>query len=143
MATKMALTGDCMTSALTARGAAQLRSVGASLRSAYVETLGFLPDALDPRNATWLFLRSTDTQRTFLSVESLMAGLYPDSGDGLNTTRVLDIHTADEAYDNMTPHASLCPRFADLEADLKDSPLVQAYMASNPVVALTAQIEVR
>ncbi len=61
---------------LTHLGLEQLRRIGELLRERYVDELRVLPPVFDART---VFVRSTDTNRTIESAQSLLWGLYPPS----------------------------------------------------------------
>eukprot|EP01094_Clydonella_sp_ATCC50884_P003924 TRINITY_DN1302_c0_g1_i1.p1 TRINITY_DN1302_c0_g1~~TRINITY_DN1302_c0_g1_i1.p1 ORF type:complete len:480 (+),score=148.57 TRINITY_DN1302_c0_g1_i1:136-1575(+) len=60
---------------LTPKGMHQLYELGQWLRSKYVDELGFLPDTYSHFD---MQCRATDTDRTLISSEGLLLGLYPN-----------------------------------------------------------------
>ena len=59
---------------LTALGINQEYTLGKSFRAKYVEQLAFLPDKFDDR---LVYARSTNYNRTLMSAQSFLCGLYP------------------------------------------------------------------
>lgn len=66
--------GEATLAQLTARGASELRNLGASLRRHLVDGAALLPAALDP---SLLYARSTNSRRTQQSLQNVLLGLYP------------------------------------------------------------------
>ena len=99
---------------LTEIGASQLVSVGKELRKRYVGT--FLPVKIEEASSV-MFCRSTNICRTVQSLRSLLAGLYSDindtietnlqifSGQQNNTSKLPFIYTRHKYSETMFPHA--------------------------------------
>ena len=84
--------GSCATGQLTTVGIAQHNELGSALRQIYVDTLGFLPSDYSRANTSF-YLRSTDVWRTRQSAESLLTGLWPVTGEDLDTADVIPFHS--------------------------------------------------
>ena len=69
------LRGNCEHGQLTYKGFAQHLKLGSLLRERYVEQAGFLPQIY--KNDGSVFVRSSNMERTFESVQALLNGLYP------------------------------------------------------------------
>lgn len=76
---------------LTPKGMQQEYELGKNLRAKYITQLHFLPEHYD---GTTMLVRSTDFNRTLMSAESLLLGLYPlGTGPDLeNGTAALPYH---------------------------------------------------
>ena len=59
---------------LTAKGMQQHFELGSKLRKRYIEELKLLGEVYHPKS---VYVRSTDTDRTLMSAQSLLYGLYP------------------------------------------------------------------
>ena len=59
---------------LTATGMQQSYQLGSKLRKRYIDEHGLLPNQYQPET---LYIRSTDYDRTLMSAQSLLLGLYP------------------------------------------------------------------
>jgi len=103
------LKGNCSVGQLTHLGLQQLREMGERLRARYVDQLGLLPDVFDARA---VFVRSTATDRTFQSAQSLLWGLYPPSSRPSGPMGVMDIHIVESGAENMYPRS--CARLRAL-----------------------------
>lgn len=66
---------------LTAKGMQQEYNLGLAFRKKYIEQLHLLPEKYEQGT---LYIRSTDYDRTLMSAQSLLTGLYPP-GTGPNT----------------------------------------------------------
>lgn len=67
---------------LTAEGMQQEYKLGMQFRQKYVEQTHLLPDSYEPGS---MYVRSTDYDRTIMSAQSLLVGLYPP-GTGPDTS---------------------------------------------------------
>ncbi len=67
---------------LTAEGMQQEYKMGMMFREKYIEHFHLLPEHYEPGS---MYVRSTDYERTLMSAQSLLMGLYPP-GTGPNTT---------------------------------------------------------
>lgn len=68
------LPGDCMLGQLTLIGQQQHHRLGQAYRAKYVHLLRFMPSVF---NASQVWFRSTDYQRTLASLEANWGGFYP------------------------------------------------------------------
>ncbi len=76
---------------LTAKGMQQEYELGIKFRKKYIDDLHLLPDVY--QNDT-IYVRSTDLDRTLMSAQSLLLGLYP-KGTGPNGFQPIPIHTVE------------------------------------------------
>jgi lysosomal acid phosphatase len=93
---------------LTATGMHQEYMLGAKLRKIYVEQYHLLPENY---STDTMYVRSTDFDRTLMSAESFLSGLYPaDTGPSLpnstqsalpNAYQPVPIHTVPKNQDNL------------------------------------------
>lgn len=107
---------------LTATGMQQLHQVGQTLRARYVDQFGLLSPNY---TRTEVYVRSTDVDRTLMSAQSVMAGLFPpgtgpvaqDGHPGLTEHRLqaIPVHTVPRAVDSllMGYEASGCDTYAE------------------------------
>ncbi|KAF3403518.1 Counting factor 60 [Penicillium rolfsii] len=115
--------GNCDVGELTTFGSHQLQKLGDTLRSTYVDDLGFLPKKMDPG----FKISHTYIWRTRESVENLMNGLYP-----LHTRipgDTLTMHVKPSAIETMISPSSACPKLAKL---------ISAYSSSSAYAATLA-----
>ncbi len=76
---------------LTAKGMQQEYELGAKLRKKYIFEEKLLPEHYQPNS---LYVRSTDVDRTLMSAQSLLLGLYPVGKANLpNAFQPIPIHT--------------------------------------------------
>ncbi len=113
-----ALPGNCSLGQLTMTGAAQHVLLGQALRMRYAD---FLPARY---NASVVFARSTDVERTVLSARSLFRGLFPD-----NSVPV-ELQTMDPFMDNAFPNPQLCPALGAEMYAAQTSDAYQSYYAA-------------
>lgn len=89
---------------LTAKGLAQEHELGKRLRTKYVEQYGLLPQNY---LNTSLYVRSTDTDRTLMSAQAVLMGLYP-LGTGPSILpegyQPIPIHTKSPEHDELIPY---------------------------------------
>ena len=97
---------------LTTNGMAQQRANGADVYENYVRgaVAKVLPTHWDMKPDAF-YVRSTDIERTFLSAESLFAGIYenvtaPSKTDNID---VLTINSVELTVENMYPNPVICP----------------------------------
>ncbi|KAJ5698643.1 hypothetical protein N7462_000648 [Penicillium macrosclerotiorum] len=100
--------GDCDLGELTTFGSHQLQRLGVTLRSTYVDDLGFLPKKMDPG----FKISHTYIWRTRESVENLMNGFYPLDTRAPGDT--LTMHVKPSAIETMVYPSSACPKLAKL-----------------------------
>lgn len=112
------LRGNCHVGQLTHLGLEQLRRIGELLRERYVDELRVLPPVFDART---VFVRSTDTNRTIESAQSLLWGLYPPSTRPHGREGVMDVNIVEGAAENMYPR-SACARLNQLKKDARATP---------------------
>ena len=64
---------------------------GEAIRSVYLEGAGLLPLTLSDASDKLMYLRSDDVQRTIMSGQALVSGMYPDGDDNITSpnSRVL------------------------------------------------------
>ena len=82
---------------LTATGMRQEFELGQSLRNRYINETHLLPQQYETGT---LYVRSTDYDRTLMSAESFLRGLYPE-GPGPQRFQPIPIHTAPADVDNI------------------------------------------
>ncbi|XP_018323599.1 prostatic acid phosphatase [Agrilus planipennis] len=105
---------------LTSVGKRRQLRLGQWLRSRYD---GFLPDKYSEKD---IYVRSTDVDRTLMSAEANLAGLYPPSGDqvwdqGLQW-QPIPVHTIPEKEDYVLSGKKPCVKYNRLLRDLLKSP---------------------
>jgi len=101
---------------LTGRGKQRHFKLGQWIRKRYA---GFLSDDYDHDE---VHVRSTDVDRTLMSAESNLAGLYPPT-DTQRWNRQLawqpiPVHTVPQSEDDLLSSHAACPRFDQLQAEL-------------------------
>eukprot|EP01104_Vermistella_antarctica_P004761 TRINITY_DN1518_c0_g1_i5.p1 TRINITY_DN1518_c0_g1~~TRINITY_DN1518_c0_g1_i5.p1 ORF type:complete len:434 (+),score=83.09 TRINITY_DN1518_c0_g1_i5:329-1630(+) len=116
--------GNCMTGQLTSQGYEQHVGNGEMLRANYIESTSFLPDSFE---ASSFHLRADNSDRTIQSAQALITGLYPPQMNASGLTEIIDIHTADETYDDINPSSILCPGLSYLAADQLASDLYKKF----------------
>lgn len=93
---------------------------------------GFLSETYNPDE---IYVRSTDVDRTLMSAESHLAGLYPpNNSQTWNPDLIwqpIPIHTIPKDDDLLLALESKCPRYDELLADLNSSPDVRSRLDSN------------
>lgn len=108
---------------LTPRGKRMQYNLGKYLRSRYGALLGVDYDE------KVIYVRSTDVDRTLMSAESNLAGLYPPKGDQIWNKDIpwqpIPVHTVDLEADNLLSSHSNCPRMTELVEDVLKSPEVK------------------
>ncbi|XP_018417638.1 PREDICTED: lysosomal acid phosphatase isoform X3 [Nanorana parkeri] len=126
------LLGQVLAVALQTSQARQLRFVtmigmkqhwdlGQALRERYK---GFLNESYDRRE---IYVRSTDVDRTLMSAESNLAGLYPPEGSEVFlpniTWQPIPVHTVPESEDRLLKFPILpCPKYTKLQEETRHSP---------------------
>ena len=99
--------GDCADGQLTAKGAQQHVTLGASLRSRWIDTFALL-DAMP--EASLLSLRSTDIPRTRESAENMIASIFPN---GIAGGGPIPLTRRPFVVEDMLSNSKKCPRFAE------------------------------
>jgi acid phosphatase len=103
--------GICGFGELTDRGRQSAFSLGQSLRSLYVDRLRFLPDTISDSGT--IYLRSTQYQRTFGSLQQVFKGLYPPQNRD-STLRDLKAFVRHPTEETLLPNEDHCPRLIQL-----------------------------
>lgn len=95
---------------LTAKGIRQEFELGTKLRGLYIDKFKLLPSRYRPGT---IRVRSTDIDRTLMSAQSFLMGLYPPgtgpiiSDAGLSAlpggVQIIPVHTVDQSYDPLIP----------------------------------------
>ena len=96
---------------LTDQGRRTMLNLGTSLRSLYIDRLGFMPDVLD--QPSMVYLRTTPFSRTLDSLHQVLPGLYPAEkrSRALPPFEITSRHLPDET---LTPNEWHCSRFVQL-----------------------------
>lgn len=143
------LRGSCQTGQLILRGYEQEIANGRHLRDAYVY-MGDNDTAHDPRmrlvdasiddgiHHPWgyknLFYRVDDDQRTLMSGQVLLRGMYePEIKTFFRNKRiypVLPLHTADRSNDILDPNEAVCPRLREIADAVRATDNYRAYNES-------------
>jgi acid phosphatase len=85
--------------------------LGRKLRSRYIDHLAFLPPTLHDPNA--VYLRSTQYQRTFVSLQQVFRGLYPLDKRTIDHT-LLSVTVLSPREETLMPPEDYCQRFQTL-----------------------------
>eukprot|EP00090_Calanus_glacialis_P002491 TRINITY_DN11869_c0_g1_i5.p1 TRINITY_DN11869_c0_g1~~TRINITY_DN11869_c0_g1_i5.p1 ORF type:complete len:413 (-),score=122.52 TRINITY_DN11869_c0_g1_i5:35-1273(-) len=119
-------------------GLGQLTSVGKRMHFELGEWLrrrydGFLSSNYSEEE---IYVRSTDVDRTLMSAQSNLAGLYPPSGywkwNPDLAWQPIPVHTVPEQWDSLlSNHHKECPRLAEMREQLKDSPYMKSVYEDN------------
>ncbi|KAF3802349.1 hypothetical protein GCG54_00003810 [Colletotrichum gloeosporioides] len=96
---------------LTDNGRATSTELGRELRKLYVEQLRFLPPMLN--NIRMIYLRSTQYQRTFVSLQHVFRGLYPPDVVNHSLQDML-VFVEDPKHESLLPPEDYSERFAVL-----------------------------
>lgn len=145
------LGGNCMTGQLIGRGFEQELELGRILEAAYVgngtnANLRLFPsNDWDSINASRVYLRADDSQRTLMSGELLMTALFNKTAPSVNTdggsvADLIPIHTGDYSLDTIYPNSKVCPRMNDVNNAAYSSTEYQAMNTSAEVLDLDAQL---
>lgn len=135
------LNGTCQKGQLLLRGYVQELSNGQMLRSTYVKERGENKDNHDlvlidlnedydvrPYEEPRLYYRADDDQRTIMSGQVLLRGLFGDlllkhsQELGTQVDPTISVHTADRVQDILAANEDVCPRLNDLFEEAKKSP---------------------
>ncbi|KAK1992060.1 acid phosphatase [Colletotrichum falcatum] len=100
----------CDKGELTDRGRASTLELGRQLRRLYIDRLNFMPQTL---RVGHLYLRSTQYQRTFVSLQNLFRGLYPPECVDGPLDDVL-VAVVDPRHETLLPPEYHDERFAQL-----------------------------
>lgn len=129
--------GTCAQGVLTSRGIQQQIANGHLVRANYVP--GVLPPTWVNASRDAFFLRSTNVPRTIQSGDAMFFGLYGNATAASSTAAVptIDLHTMDEATDNMTPNPTLCPALVAAAERATNATAFRAFKAKylDPLVA--------
>eukprot|EP00005_Dracoamoeba_jomungandri_P002827 CAMPEP_0174252334 /NCGR_PEP_ID=MMETSP0439-20130205/1850_1 /TAXON_ID=0 /ORGANISM="Stereomyxa ramosa, Strain Chinc5" /LENGTH=294 /DNA_ID=CAMNT_0015332853 /DNA_START=9 /DNA_END=890 /DNA_ORIENTATION=+ len=112
------LKGNCGLGSLTELGYKQHVLLGKSLREKYVDRLLFLNSSL---SLDQIFSRSTDSERTIMSAEGLLTGLYPPKDSKVRDTETVPVYRIDSYADNLTPTPYLCPKLGVISDQVANS----------------------
>lgn len=136
--------GSCGIGQLTPTGYAQELQNGAAVRSVYIEAGNLLPSVLNNAVGSLLYLRSDDSQRTIMSGQALVTGMYPAAFANVSNAanRVLTWFVRDSMYENVYPNTESCPAVAAAyQAALFDSDEAKAlYAKGAPLFSTISQI---
>ncbi|KAJ1829595.1 hypothetical protein LPJ56_000244 [Coemansia sp. RSA 2599] len=129
--------GTCESGQLTDHGKLQHRTLGAHLRSIYVDKLGFLSKTLN--RTSEVYARTTYIWRTKNSAESLLGSLWPDRG--LSPSAAIPIHTYPSQIETMYGNSNACPKIKSIVADITSSDSYQGFLKEQgPLMARLAGI---
>ncbi len=149
------LNGTCQMGQLLLRGYVQELSNGRMLRDTYVREVDEDQDDIQdnmvlfdlneeeytetkPYEEPNLYYRADDDQRTIMSGQALLRGMFDDLlqehseqlGSQIDPTIV--VHTADRAQDILSPNKNICPRLNDLYDEATNSDeYVKKYIKSD------------
>ncbi|XP_063293752.1 lysosomal acid phosphatase [Pelobates fuscus] len=106
---------------LTQVGMKQHWDLGQELRKRYS---GFLNESY---NRHEIYVRSTDVDRTLMSAEANLAGLYPPAGSQVFNPNIswqpIPVHTLPESQDHLLKYPLLpCPKYLKLQEETRLSP---------------------
>jgi len=138
------LGGSCELGQLLHDGYDQELFNGNVLRRAYLESdnnlflYKGLPEDLVPYDPSLLYFRGDDQQRTLMSGQVLIRGLFGEEiREKSNEGDVLiSVHTSDKTMDVLVPNAKICPRLDDLKEEAEGSNDFQEVMKSEEVKEL-------
>ncbi|KAJ1798941.1 hypothetical protein LPJ75_006756, partial [Coemansia sp. RSA 2598] len=129
--------GSCNVGELTDIGKAQHESLGAKLRSIYVEKLNFLPYWLS--NVNQVYVRTTHYHRTKTSAESLLGGIWPFRG--ISANMAIPMHTYPEEIETMEANSNACPAINKVWMDIIGSDSYQKFFkGQNALMTKLARI---
>lgn len=106
---------------LTALGAAQMRALGAQLRTRLVDEAAFLPPVLSADVAADdIHVRCTSIRRTQQSAANLLMGLYPPgTAARAPEDQPIALRVADHAAETLYPNSKVCPRHDEIIHELR------------------------
>ena len=150
------LNGTCQVGQLLLRGFSQELANGKHLRTAYTfdgsnmdhdarMRLLDLSSTADPRPFELLRYRSDDDQRTLMSGQVLLRGLFGDEfvehAKQHGSHPVIPLHTADRDADILSPAESICPRLTELKIAAQHSHDYKAFVTSKEYKRLRTFID--
>jgi hypothetical protein len=112
---------------LTAKGASQHEQLGKNFAQAYVKNYGLVSSYQD------IWVRSTNLERTVNSIQADTVGLFPIADPTGATQETVNIHSIDDATDNMVPNTQLCPRLSAVYHQQENTQQYQDYLANQSV----------
>jgi lysosomal acid phosphatase len=113
---------------LTDKGKERHYELGQWLRNRYT---GFLNEQY---NVDEIYVRSTDVDRTLMSAESNLAGLYPPVNQKWNKAlhwQPIPVHTVPQSDDGLLSSHADCPRFDQLQDELEHSEVFKKIYEDN------------
>jgi len=120
------LPGTCEKGQLTRKGYDQHVQNGAFLRDLYINRLSFLPPHWNSKD---FYIRTTNYQRTRLSAQGLIEGLYPIrtsiNGSSSGEENRITFITGDKEQDNMFVNSAFCPLTKEVWSEVKSTEKVK------------------
>jgi hypothetical protein len=152
---KNKLNGTCQVGQLLLRGFSQELANGKHLRTAYTFDGSNMDhnvrmrlldlSSTDPRPFELLKYRSDDDQRTLMSGQVLLSGLFGNEfvehAKQRKSHAVIPLHTADRDADILSPAESICPKLSDLREAAENSHDYKAFVTSNEYKRLRSFID--
>jgi hypothetical protein len=152
---KNKLNGTCQVGQLLLRGYSQELANGKHLRTAYTFDGSNMDhnvrmrlldlSSTDPRPFELLKYRSDDDQRTLMSGQVLLSGLFGNEfvehAKQEKSHAVIPLHTADRDADILSPAESICPKLSDLREAAENSHDYKAFVTSNEYKRLRSFID--
>ena len=157
---KNSLNGTCQMGQLLLRGYEQQIANGKMLREAYVKdgtsnepimddmVLFDFTDTATDEPFLWeepnLYVRADDDQRTMMSGQVLLRGLFGDiigKRQESSGNPIIKIHTADRSQDIISPSPRVCPILNELEAEAEASDGFQAFLDSDEAQTMERLIQ--
>jgi hypothetical protein len=150
------LNGTCQEGQLLLQGYEQQLTNGQHLRNAYLYKGGTYSHdermrlfdiskkaQLDPWDERNLYVRSDDDQRTLMSGQVVLRGLFQPELEHKNyqTFPTIPVHTADKKLDIVGDQASHCPRLQELRAKAESSQGYQEYYKEQESQTIRAFME--
>lgn len=133
--------GNCLTGQMVSAGYYQEEGLGWIMRDAYLNTeAGWFPlfNSTDWReiDTNKIYLRSDDEQRTLMSGQLLLQGMF-------NQTQYMDVvvHTGDKALDQIAPNTKVCPYLNTISDNAYASDNFIAENTSTSVDTLTSELD--
>jgi hypothetical protein len=152
---KNKLNGTCQVGQLLLRGFSQELANGKHLRTAYTFDGSNMDhnvrmrlldlSSTDPRPFELLKYRSDDDQRTLMSGQVLLFGLFGNEfvehAKQQKSHAVIPLHTADRDADILSPAESICPKLSNLRDAAENSHDYKAFVTSNEYKRLRTFID--